>query len=145
MRDATHVTRRGFLACSAGAVLAAAAAPGLLHAASATTSMTPSTPKLVHHVFFWLKNPESKPDLDRLLAGIRTLGAIETVRSLHVGVPASTEKRAVVDNSFSASELLMFDSVEDQNAYQVHPIHQKFVEDCSQLWSKVVVYDSVAV
>ena len=60
-------------------------------------------------------------------------------------MPASTEKRPVVDNSYSASELLMFDSVEDQNAYQIDPIHAKFVEDCSHLWSKVVVFDSIAV
>jgi len=102
-------------------------------------------PKLAHHVFFWLKNPDSKEDLEKLLAGIRTLAKIETVRAIHVGVPASTEKREVVDNSYSASELLMFDDVEGQNAYQVHPIHQKFVEDCSHLWSKVVVFDSITV
>lgn len=102
-------------------------------------------PKLAHHVFFWLKNPDSKEDLEKLLEGIRTLGAIETVRAIHIGVPASTEKRDVVETSYSASELLMFDDVEGQNAYQVHPIHQKFVASCSHLWSKVVVYDSVAV
>ena len=39
----------------------------------------------------------------------------------------------------------MFDDVEGQNAYQVHPIHQKFVEDCSHLWRKVTVFDSIEV
>jgi hypothetical protein len=107
--------------------------------------MTNPTPPLVHHVFFWLKNPGSKEDLAQLLAGIRGLAKIETVRGLHVGVPASTEKRDVVENSYSASELLTFDSVEDQNIYQAHPLHQKFVAECSHLWSKVVVFDSIAV
>jgi hypothetical protein len=102
-------------------------------------------PKLVHHVFFWLKNPDSKDDLSRLLAGIQTLAQIDTVRGLHVGVAAATEKRAVVESSYSASELLFFDDVEGQNAYQIHPIHQKFIADCSHLWSKVTVFDSVAV
>ena len=101
-------------------------------------------PKLVHHVFFWLKNPDSKEDLAALLAGVRTLAQIETVRALHVGVPASTEKRAVVESSYSASELLLFDSVEDQDIYQVHPLHQKFIADCSHLWSRVTVFDSIA-
>lgn len=101
-------------------------------------------PKLTHHVFFWLKNPNSKEDLAKLLAGIRTLAAIPTVRGLQVGVPASTEKRAVVESSYHASELLFFDDVEGQNVYQVHPIHKKFVEDCSHLWEKVVVFDSLA-
>ena len=104
----------------------------------------PPIPPLVHHVIFWLKNPGSKEDLAQLLAGIRGLAQIETVRGLHVGVPASTEKRDVVENSYSASELLYFDSVEGQNVYQVHPLHQKFVADCGHLWSKVVVFDSIS-
>lgn len=103
-----------------------------------------SYPKLVHHVFFWLKNPESKEDLARLLEGLSTLAQIETVRGAHFGVPASTEKRDVVDNSYSASEILFFDDTLGQKAYQDHPIHRKFVEDCSHLWDKVLVYDAIA-
>lgn len=102
-------------------------------------------PKLAHHVFFWLKNPDSKADLAQLIAGIKSLAAIETVRGLHVGVPASTEKREVVDNSYSASELIFFDDVAGQDAYQVHPLHKKFVAEHAHLWRKVVVYDTTAV
>jgi len=134
-------TRRQFIATTASLGVAAAASAAVSGSSGANVNM----PKLAHHVFFWLKNPDSKEDLEKLLAGIRTLAKIETVRAIHVGVPASTEKREVVDNSYSASELLMFDDVEGQNAYQVHPIHQKFVEDCSHLWSKVVVFDSITV
>lgn len=133
-------SRRQFITASALAAAAAAAATSPARAAGPA-----SMPKLVHHVFFWLKNPNSKEDLAKLLAGIRTLGRIETVRAIHVGVPASTEKRDVVETSYSASELLFFDDVEGQNAYQTDPIHEKFVDECSGLWSKVVVYDSVAV
>lgn len=125
--------------------LATAATLGAAAAASAASMSTPHTPpKLVHHVFFWLKNPNSKEDLAKLLAGIRGLAAIETVRGIHVGVPASTEKREVVDNSFSASEILYFDDVAGQDAYQVHPLHKKFVDECSHLWSKVIVYDAIS-
>jgi hypothetical protein len=101
-------------------------------------------PKLVHHVFFWLKNPDAKEDLARLLEGLRTLANIETVRGVHFGVPASTEKRDVVDNSFSASEILFFDDLAGQKGYQDHPIHKKFIADCSHLWERVVVYDALA-
>lgn len=107
-------------------------------------SSNPAPAQLVHHVFFWLKNPASKQDLAQLLAGIRALGAIETVRGLHVGVPASTEKRDVVDNSFSASEILYFDDAAGQKTYQDHPLHQQFVAECSHLWSKVMVYDVIS-
>lgn len=102
-------------------------------------------PKLLHHVFFWLKNPASKAERDQLIAGIKSLAAIETVRSMHVAVPASTEQREVVDNSYHVSELLGFDDVAGQDAYQVHPLHKKFVDEHQHLWSKVVVYDALAV
>jgi hypothetical protein len=100
---------------------------------------------LTHHVFFWLKNQSSKEDLNKLIEGLRTLEKIETVKGIHIGVPASTEKRDVVDNSYQVSELLFFDDVEGQNAYQVHPIHKNFVENYSHLWDKVVVYDSITI
>ncbi|MGN6166464.1 MAG: Dabb family protein [Flavisolibacter sp.] len=101
--------------------------------------------QIVHHVFFWLKNPSSKEDLTQLIEGLKTLSAIETVRAIHIGVPAATEQRPVIDNSYSASELLFFDDLAGQETYQDHPIHKKFVEDCSHLWEKVIVYDTVSV
>ena len=99
---------------------------------------------LVHHVFFWLKNPASKEDLAKLLEGLRTLKKIQTIKMLHIGIPASTEKRDVVDSSYSASELMLFDDLAGQKTYQEHPIHQKFVADYSHLWKKVVVYDAIS-
>jgi hypothetical protein len=101
--------------------------------------------KITHHVFFWLKNKESKEDLGNLIKGVRTLEKIETIRFFQVGVPADTELRPVVDASYSVSELLFFDNVEGQNIYQNHPIHKKFVENYSHLWEKVVVFDSAEV
>ncbi len=68
-----------------GAAMAAGAGPA---AASAETG------KIVHHVFFWLKNPGSAADRDQLIAGLRTLAAIPVIRSLQIGVPASTWMRA---------------------------------------------------
>jgi hypothetical protein len=129
-----NTTRRTFMAAAA---TVAATNAGASPAVSAI-------PKLVHHVFFWLKNPDSKDDLARLLQGLRTLSKIETVRASHFGLPASTEKRDVVDNSYSVSEILFFDDLEGQKVYQDHPVHKKFVEDCAHLWERVVVYDAIA-
>ena len=134
-------TRREFLTASALAGAAIASPSALAKSTTANNSM----PKLLHHVFFWLKNPESKEDLAKLIVGVKALAAIETVRSIHVGVPASTEKRDVVDNSYHVSELLGFDDVAGQDAYQEHPLHQKFIDEHQHLWSKVVVYDALAV
>lgn len=99
---------------------------------------------MIHHVFFWLNNPGSKADRDQLIAGLNTLRAIEVVQQLHIGVPASTEKREVVDNSYDVSELMFFASVEDQKRYQDHPLHLQFVKDSAHLWRKVVVYDAIS-
>ena len=131
--------RRTFLA-SAAVVTAAATAN-----ASSLMETAKDKKQLVHHVFFWLKNPDSKEDLQKLLDGLRTLHKIETIRSLRIGVPASTEKRDVVDNSYSASELMLFDDLAGQKTYQDHPIHQQFIKDCSHLWERVIVYDSIDV
>lgn len=130
-------TRRTFVAGAIGLSVATAA--------DAFPTISKKKKMLAHHVFFWLKNPSSKEDLNKLIEGLRTLEKIETVKGIHIGVPASTEKRDVVDNSYQASELLFFDDVAGQDAYQVHPIHKKFVENYSHLWEKVIVYDSIAV
>jgi hypothetical protein len=97
--------------------------------------------QVVHHVFFWLKNPGSETDRKQLIEGLETLRAIKEVKQLLIGVPASTVKREVVDNSFDVSELMYFDSTVDQDAYQTHPVHNAFVEKYSHLWEKVLVYD----
>ena len=130
-------TRRTFVA-SAVALSASAAA-------SAMPMETKDKKQLVHHVFFWLKNPDSKEDLAKLLEGLQTLRKIETIRQMHIGVPASTEKRPVVDSSYHASELMFFDDLAGQKVYQDHAIHQKFIADCSHLWEKVIVFDSLDV
>ncbi len=128
------VTRRQFVATASLLTLGAA---------SVSAMDKKEKPRLVHHVFFWLKNPSSTADRDKLLAGVKSLKSIPTIKMLHVGVPASTEKRDVVDNSYHVSELMFFDTVEDQKIYQDHPIHQQFIKEHSMLWDKVVVYDTM--
>jgi hypothetical protein len=127
-------TRRKFLSTTSMLALGVSAS---------ASSVTKKKNILVHHVFFWLKNPSSTDDLKKLIAGVKTLEKIETIRMLHVGVPADTEKRPVVDSSYSVSELIFFDDPKGQSTYQDHPVHKKFVEDCSALWEKVIVYDSL--
>jgi hypothetical protein len=100
---------------------------------------------LIHHVFFWLKNPGSTEDREKLIAGVKTLAKIETVRELRVGVVANTEKRDVVDNSWAVSEHMLFADLAGQAVYQTHPIHLEFIKNYSHLWEKVIVYDAIDV
>ncbi len=110
---------------------------------SESAVMENTTGQIVHHVFFWLNNPESEADKQQLIEGLNTLREIEEVKELLIGTPASILEREVVDNSFHVSELMMFENVEAQDAYQVHPIHEEFVQNYSHLWERVVVYDMI--
>ena len=100
---------------------------------------------LLHHVFFWLKNPGNAADRAQLIKGLKTLGGIPSIQKMHIGVLASTEKREVVDTSWDVSELMYFNDEAGQKIYQDHPIHVEFVKNYSHLWQKVIVYDSVDV
>ena len=98
----------------------------------------------VHHVYFWLQRPDRAEVRAALVAGLQKLSKVSTIRQYHIGVPAATD-RGVIDNSYSVSWMLIFDTAEDQDSYQVDPIHLQFVKECSSLWSKVVVYDTIDV
>ena len=101
------------------------------------------TGALIHHVFFWLKEPKNEAHKKLLVKALNNLLKVETIKMSHIGFPAGTESRDVVDHSYSVSYMVMFDNQADQDTYQVHPLHLKFVDENSHLWSKVVVYDSV--
>jgi hypothetical protein len=96
----------------------------------------------VHHVFFWLKNPQNPEDRKAFEAGLRALVKVPQIQSYHIGIPVESP-REVVDDSFTYSYIAYFKNVDDQNIYQAHPIHLKFIEDCQHLWEKVVVYDAM--
>jgi hypothetical protein len=131
----TKPTRRSFIAKTSLLALSATTSSGW--AASPAKSM------LTHHVFFWLKNPSSKEDLAKLIEGIRTLEKIETPKEFKLGTPANTTKRDVIDDSYAISLFTRFNDIAGHDVYQEHPIHKKFIEIYSPLWSKVQVYDSM--
>lgn len=96
-----------------------------------------------HHVYFWLNNPDDADDREAFEKGVAELLRISEIKSYHLGVPAATGYRDVVDGTYTYSYLVFFDDENGHDIYQDHPIHKRFVEDCRHLWSKVVVYDSV--
>jgi hypothetical protein len=95
----------------------------------------------IHHVFFWLKNPDSREDKIKLVEGLRKLSKVETILQFHIGQPAATN-RDVIERSYAVSWMLVFDSLEAEEIYQVHPLHILFIEQCSHLWNRVMVCDS---
>ena len=100
---------------------------------------------LIHTVLFWLNNPESQKDRVAFETAIQKLMATnpQGVQS-HLGKPAKTSEREVVDSSYTYLYLITFSSIEAEAAYQTDLTHLKFIEEAKHLWKKVVVYDSNA-
>ena len=130
------IARRKFIG---EAVLAAGT---VLVSSSFKTNKTMEDKNFIHHVYFWLKNAGSAEDTEKLIAGLKKLSNVKTIGSYHIGKPADTN-REVIDRSYSVSWCLFFKNKADQDSYQTDPIHLKFVEECSSLWTKVIVYDSI--
>jgi hypothetical protein len=96
----------------------------------------------IHHVFFWLAEPENAGHKKLLVEGLKKLSKAASIKRFHIGQPAGTT-RDVVDGSYSISWCLFFSSAADQDKYQVDPVHLRFIDGCRHLWKRVVVYDAV--
>lgn len=133
----SKLSRRNFVSKSGLVAAAALATPAMALAAQDDKDI------FIHHVYFWLKNPESAEDKKKLIEGLQKLSSVKTIQKFYIGKPADTN-RDVIDRSYSISWMLMFKNKADQDSYQVDPIHLNFVKECSSLWQKVIVYDSVS-
>jgi hypothetical protein len=98
----------------------------------------------IHHVYFWLKKPVTPSVRTKFEKGLKNLVTVETIVGYHLGKPAGTS-RSVIDSSYTYSLLTTFKNKADQDVYQTHPTHLKFIADCEELWEKVVVYDSISI
>jgi hypothetical protein len=94
----------------------------------------------IHSVYFWLREDLSDEERAAFRRGVETLKAVPSVKFMDIGVPATTS-RPVIDSSYSVAEIAVFDDEAAHDIYQEHPIHLKFVEDCSAFWTRVLVYD----
>lgn len=97
---------------------------------------------LVHTVYFWLKpelDAQQRADFRR---GVETLGTIKSVETIYVGTPAKTEKRPIIDDSYSVALTLLCKDLAAHDAYQVDPIHLAFIEQFKSYWQRVQIYDA---
>ncbi len=95
-----------------------------------------------HTVYFWLKNPDNAVDRAAFETSLKKfIDASEFIQTKHIGMPAKTN-REVIDNTYTYSLLLTFKDKATQDKYQDEPNHKKFIAESSELWEKVLVYDS---
>jgi Stress responsive A/B Barrel Domain. len=97
---------------------------------------------LVHTVYFWLKAELSDEQRAAFRRGVESLKGIQAAEAVYVGTPAATAKRPVVDDSYSVALTVVCKDVAAHDAYQVDPIHLKFVEEFRSYWTRVLIYDA---
>lgn len=97
----------------------------------------------IHMVYFWLREGARVDAAERIAQGCRQyLAGVPGVLRLEVGFPAGTQ-REVVDNSYGVALVVEFADKVTHDAYQVHPDHLRFIEECGGYWSRVQVYDAL--
>lgn len=96
-----------------------------------------------HSVYFWLPEDLGAEERAKFVAGIRSLVGITSVQRGWIGTPAPTD-RPVIDRSWSWSLTVVFPDQAAHDAYQADPVHDRFRDECSQYWTRVLIYDSVS-
>lgn len=97
---------------------------------------------LIHSVYFWLRPELSDAQRTEFRRGLESLRAIGAAEQVHIGSPAPTTKRPVIDDSYSFALVLVCKDVASHDAYQVDPRHKAFVETFKSYWSRVQIYDA---
>ena len=97
----------------------------------------------IHSVYFWLREDLTPEQRQRFEDGIRSLAAIDAVERGYIGIPAPTD-RPVIERGYSRSLVFLFPDQHAHDAYQVHPVHDRFREACAGYWSDIRIFDTIA-
>ena len=97
----------------------------------------------IHCVYFWLRPDLTSTEHESFSAGAQSLCSIEGVLHGYTGIPAPTD-RPVIERGYSCALVLLFADQRAHDAYQVHPVHDRFREECGSFWSAVRIYDSIS-
>lgn len=117
---------------------------GLASLASVSPLTEPERTKelFIHHVFFYLKEPNNAQHEAQLLEGLQKLARLSYIQFAHIGKPAVTNREVIV-RDYTISWMCFFKNVIEEEIYQTDPVHLQFMNDYSHLWEKMVVYDSI--
>ncbi len=96
----------------------------------------------IHAVYFWLRPDLTAEQQAQFHAGVQSLTTISSVQQAYWGIPAPTD-RPIIERGYSTGLIALFTDQHAHDAYQVDPIHDLFREQCSHLWERVVIYDTV--
>ncbi|MEJ1223162.1 Dabb family protein [Sediminicola sp. 1XM1-17] len=99
----------------------------------------------VHTVFFWMKDPTNEAANKKFEVSLRKfLDHSKYAKTQFIGRPPKAS-REVVDDSFTYSLVLSFESAAAQELYQKEEAHLLFIEESQELWDRVIVYDAMGI
>jgi hypothetical protein len=96
----------------------------------------------IHSVYFWLADDLTDEKRAKFVEQARALTTLESVRHAWLGTPAPTD-RPIIERGYSYALTVVFDDEAAHDDYQVHPVHDRFRDECGAFWTRVVIYDSV--
>ena len=112
---------------------------GLFAQDAGTTQFDPA---FTHVVYFWLENPDNPEECREFESAVRELmDTSRYTKTNFLGRPPRAT-REVVDDSFTYTMIVTFESAAAQKAYQVEQVHLDFIAKAGHLWKKVLVYDA---
>ena len=97
---------------------------------------------LIHTVIFWLRKDLTHEDLALFEQELCLLEKISTVEQLFIGRPSATAKRPVIDDTYDFCLTVALKDLAAHDVYQEDPLHLAFIENCSQMWERVKIYDA---
>ncbi len=134
------LSRRKFLAQTSLATAGITGLSGILPVLA--KNQVAGKQSLMHLVLYYLKNPDSEADKQKLISGLKELVTVKQIKFSHVGVPMDFKPEDPFNN-YHVSLLMCFEDKGDIAIYHKDPIHQKFVAACKDLWVKTLKYDSL--
>lgn len=98
---------------------------------------------LVHTVLFWLHKGLPGDRITEFRVGLETLQYIESAEAVYIGSPADTPPRPrVLLSTYDFCLTVILEDIKAHDAYQIDPIHKRFIKTYSPLWNRVRVYDA---
>ncbi len=98
-----------------------------------------------HVVYFWFNEPDDEKGRERFETSLKKfLDNSKFAKTNFVGTPPKAV-RDVVDDSFTYNLIVTFESAEAEEGYQEEAGHLAFIEECKDLWKKIIVYDALGV
>jgi len=114
----------------------------MVNASNKNNNQIIKKPLYSHYLIFWLKSDLTNKEISDFTNFFEGLKKLPYQKNLQYGIPANSTPRSVLDQSYSYSAFMEFDSLEELEAYGKLPEHLELVSKYKKYFDKMVVYDT---